>query len=112
MTLSRPPTMILSFGVDAAAAFADESLPEPQAARLVPSARTAAAVCRTRVDFTRDVLLLEGRAGSSGTGELRRDQAPAPEDDALGRQDRRRDSTRVRISSAPRASTVEMIIPA
>src|SRR3954453_14148331 len=52
MTLSRPPTMIFSFGVEALAASAEVSLAEPHAARVVPSARTAAAVCRTRVDFT------------------------------------------------------------
>src|SRR5881409_3669836 len=102
MTLSRPPTMIFSFGVEALAASAEVSLAEPHAARVVPSARTAAAVCRTRVDFTGCAPSIWTCGNERRTAGVRRDQMPAPADDALGRQDRRRDSTRVRITSAPR----------
>src|SRR4051794_41717959 len=89
MTLSRPPPMILSFGVDAAAAFADVSLAEPHAARVVPSARTAAAVCRTRVDFTRCAPWI-GRAGTSGKRrEYGGGQRPRPGGAGLGGRERR-----------------------
>src|SRR6059058_1997715 len=106
MTLSRPPTM--SVTLSAEPLLSDDELLDPQADSPVASAATAAAAVRVRRFFTAwfssEVVKRGGRGGTATTAGG--GQIPAPVVAELGRQARRRLSTRVRISSAASASTV------
>src|SRR3954452_15368900 len=123
MTLSRPPTMRVTFGAAELLPPEDDGLSDPpQAVRPAASAATAAVAVRMRTVFMgwSSFVVERGGAARRGGGRPARDgggpagvlQTPAPVEVEFGRQDRRRRSTRVRISSASRASTVEMIMAA
>src|SRR5690242_5685931 len=68
MTLSRPPTMRVTFGVLPEASSDDEP-PEPQAVRPAASAATAAAAVRTRTDFMGGFSFGAVRGGTARHGE-------------------------------------------
>src|SRR3954462_14407838 len=116
MTLSRPPTIRVTLGAAELLppSEVDELSDPPQAVRPAASAATAAVAVRMRTVFMGELLRRGGgwcsparRDARRGTEGDRRGYTPAPVEVAFGRQDRRRPSTWVRISSASRASTVE-----